>query len=36
MSRDRNRPHKGGTTPITEPKDRPAVVQFLVSEVAQL
>ncbi len=35
MSRKRHHPHKGGTTPTTEPKDRPGVVQFSVSEVVQ-
>ena len=35
MSSKRHRPHKGGTTPTTESKDRPGVVQFSVSEVAQ-
>jgi len=35
MSSKRHRPHKGGTTPTTEPKDRLEVVQFSVSEVSQ-
>jgi hypothetical protein len=35
MSSKRHHPHKGGTTPTTEPKDRLGVVQFSVSEVAQ-
>ena len=35
MSSRRRHPHKGGPTPTTEPKDRPGVVQFSVSEVAQ-
>jgi len=35
MSSRRHHSHKGGTTPTTEPKDRPGVVQFSVSEVVQ-
>jgi hypothetical protein len=35
MSSKRHHPHQGGTIPTTEPKDRPGVVQFSVSEVAQ-
>ena len=35
MSSKRHRPHKDGTTPTTESKDRSGVVQFSVSEVAQ-
>ena len=35
MSSKRHRPHKGGTTPTTESKDRSGVVQFSVSEVAK-
>jgi hypothetical protein len=35
MSSKRHHPHQGGTTPTTEPKDRPGVVQFSVPEVVQ-
>ncbi len=35
MSSKRHHPHKGGTTPTTEPKDRSGVVQFSVSEEVQ-